>query len=197
MPHFLTSLVLLIALSGQSQAPVGSYKPVGYGGHFIGEPIKVFLRLEPDARSELEVCEQHPKQSICAKLFAAVEKDQRAEITTAVQPDMDNPDTSNDAYNFILDGGKLVKITVPINDLADTMKGFGEPTSDKVVPRHNSDGAKWEDHAYAWDLPGAYVTIYIDNNPVLQDHRPVLVIESREEHARVNSDSIKAVSAPN
>ena|ERR1700693_1624891 len=197
MPHFLTSLVLLVALSGQSQVPAGNFKPVGYGGHFVGEPIKVFLRLEPDARSELEVCEQHPKQSICAKLFAAVEKSQRAEITTAVQPDLDNPDATNDAYNFVLDAGKLVKITVPINNLADTMKTFGDPTSDKVVPCHNSEGAKWEDHSYVWDLPGAYVTIYIDNNPVLQDHRPLLVIESREEHARVDANTIKAVNAPN
>jgi hypothetical protein len=188
---------LIVALSLQLQAPGVNVKPVGFAGHVIGEPIKIFLRLEPDARSEVEVCEQHPTQSACARLFGALDRGQRAEISTAVQPDLDSPDASSDAYNFVLDGGKLVKITAAVNNMSEVMKSFGQPTAEKSVPCHNSAGDKWENRSLEWDTPVAHITIYIDNNPQLQDHRPLLVIESHEEHTRADANSLKAENVPN
>jgi hypothetical protein len=109
-----TASLLLLAFSMLLQTPSADVTPLGAAGHRIGESVKLFLRLEPDARSELEVCDQHPNEIQCVHLLDAVEKGQRAEISTAVPADLDHPD-SNDTYNFVIDGGKLVKITLSLN----------------------------------------------------------------------------------
>jgi len=188
--------LLLLAISGLLQMQSADVKPVGIGGHRIGESVKLFLRLEPDARSEVEVCDQHPDQAMCIKLFGAVEKGQRAEISTTTASDPDEHASFSDTYNFVLDGGKLVKITVSVNDVAEVMKTYGKPSSETVTPHHNDSGAKWEDRVTGWDLPNGYITLLVDNNPVLQDRRPLLVIESREEHARANAGAPKPAIAP-
>jgi hypothetical protein len=112
-----------------------------------------------------------------------VEKGHRAEISTAVPADLDRPDSS-DTYNFVIDGGKLVKIALSVNDVAEVMKTYGKPTNDTVTPHEGVSGAKWENRQCVWDTPAGFITLDTDNNPRLQDHRPLLVLESREEHAR-------------
>ncbi|MGB8543607.1 MAG: hypothetical protein WCD49_18410 [Candidatus Acidiferrales bacterium] len=181
--HPRTASLLLLAFSVLFQTQSADVKPIGAAGHHIGESVKVFLRLEPDARSEIEVCYQHPNEIQCVHLLGAVEKGQRAEISTAVPADLDHPDSS-DTYNFVLDGGKLVKITMSVSDVAEVMKTYGKPASDIVTPHQNDSGAKWENRECMWDTPAGFVTLDADNNPRLQDHRPLLVLESREEHAR-------------
>jgi hypothetical protein len=177
-----TASLLLFAFSGLLQTQTAPAKPLGFAGHNIGESVKIFLRLEPEARDELEVCEQHPDQTMCVHLFAAVEKGQRAEISTAVPADLDHPETSNDTRNFVLDGGQLVKITLSVNDVAEVMNTFGKPASDIVTQHHDDSGARWENRLCVWEMPSGYVTMDADNNPRLQDHRPLLVLESRAEH---------------
>ncbi len=176
--------LLLLAISGVLQTQSADVQPIGIGGHRIGESVKLFLRLEPDARSELEVCHQHPDKAMCVQFFGAVEKGQRAEISTTTASDPDERSAFSDTYNFVLDGGKLVKITVSVNNVAEVMKTYDRPSSETVTPHHNDSGAQWEDRLTAWELPNGYVTLVVDNNPVIQDRRPLLVIESREEHAR-------------
>src|SRR5580700_9986491 len=119
--------LLLLAISGLLQMQSADVKPVGIGGHRIGESVKLFLRLEPDARSEVEVCDQHPDQATCVKLFGAVAKGQRAAVSTTAGSHPDERSAFRDTYNFVLDGGKLVKITVAVNDAAEVMKTYGRP----------------------------------------------------------------------
>jgi|GEM_PF-4632211 len=192
--HPRTASLLLLAFSALFQTQSADVKPIGVAGHYIGESAKVFLRLEPDARSEVEVCYQHPNEIQCVHLLGAVEKAQRAEITTAVPADLDHPDSS-DTYNFVLDGGRLVKITLSVNDVAEVMKTYGKPTTENVTPHQNDSGAKWENRQCVWDTPTGFVTLDADNNPRLQDHRPLLVLESREEHARSAPNAPAAKSA--
>jgi hypothetical protein len=180
-----TASLLLLACSVLLQTPSADVTPLAAAGHRIGESVKLFLRLEPDARSELEVCDQHPNEIQCVHLLDAVEKGQRAEISTAVPADLDHPDSS-DTYNFVIDGGKLVKITLSVNDLAEVMKTYGKPTTDTVTLREGASGVKWENRQCVWDTPAGFVILDVDNKPRLQDHRPLLVLESREEHARSN-----------
>lgn len=180
-----TASLLLLAFSMFLQTPSADVTPLGAAGHRIGESVKLFLRLEPDARSELEVCDQHPNEIQCVHLLDAVEKGQRAEISTAVPADLDHPD-SNDTYNFVIDGGKLVKITLSVNDVAEVMKTYGKPTTDTVTTHEGASGVKWENRQCVWETPAGFITLDADNNPRLQDHRPLLVVESREEHAHGN-----------
>jgi hypothetical protein len=183
-----TASLLLLAFSVLLQTPSADVTPVGAAGHHIGESVKLLLRLEPDARSELEVCDQHPNEIQCVHLLDAVEKGQRAEISTAVPADLDHPD-SNDTYNFVIDGGKLVKITLSVNDVAEVMKTYGKPTTETVTPHEGASGAKWENRQCVWDTPAGFVILDVDNNPRLQDHRPLLVVESREEHTRSTANA--------
>lgn len=187
-----TASLLLLALSALLQMQSAGSNPVGIASHHIGESARVFLRLEPDARSELEVCDQHRAEIQCVHLLAAVEKGQRAEISTAIPADLDHPDAFNDTYNFVLDGGKLVRIALSVNDVAEVMRTYGKPTNDTVTPHQNTSGAKWENRIRLWDTPTGFVTLDEDNNPRLKDHRPLLVIESREEHARTSATTPKS-----
>jgi hypothetical protein len=192
--HPRTASLLLLAISVLSQTPSADVIPVGAAGHHIGESVKLFLRLEPDARSELEVCDQHPNEIQCVHLLDAVEKGKRAEISTAVPADLDHADSS-DTYNFVIDGGKLVKITLSVNDVAEVMTTYGKPTTDTVTQHEGASGAKWENRRCVWDTPAGFITLDADNNPRLQDPRPLLVLESREEHARANPTA-PALKAP-
>lgn len=153
-------------------------------GHYVGEAVTRFLRLEPDAREDVDVCRKNPIRSSCQDLLAAVDSGARTEISTAVPLDLDNPDQPPSSMEFVLAGGKLVKVSMPVNDVSEILKRFGRPSHESVVPSQNASGAKWENHLSVWEAPGIYVTLYQDNNPSLEDHRPLLVMESLEEHTR-------------
>lgn len=156
-------------------------------GHVIGEPVSRFLRLEQDAREDVDVCRHNSIRASCQSLLAAVDNGGRAEVSTETSRDLDNPDKPVVSIEFVLDKGKVVKVTFPVDDVADIAKKFGAPTRESAIPSQNASGAKWEDHLTVWATADVYVTLYQDNNPAAQDHRPLLVMESTEEHAREES----------
>ncbi len=162
---------------------------VEINGHHIGEPAKVFLRLEREARDEVEVCRENPGRSACTHLLAAVDNAQRAEVSTSSPVDSDHPEGDRDTTDFVLDGGKLVKISMLVNTAPDVLKNLGQPSSEKSIPTQNSSGAKWENHLTEWNTPTLYVSLYQDNNPSLHDHRLSLTLESPAEHARDNPEA--------
>ncbi len=164
-------------------------------GHTVGEPIKTFLRLEREARDEVEVCHENPGRPACGHLLDAVEIGKRAEISTTVPADLDHPEGDRETTDFVLDGGKLVKISLLANEVPDALKSLGPPSSEKSIPAQNSSGAKWENHLAVWDTPALYVSLYKDNNPSLHDHRLSLVLESPAEHTRDNPDQEPAKPA--
>jgi hypothetical protein len=172
-------LLLIFALS--VGLPVGlhaqdaSISNADFKGHLIGESIADFLRIEPEARQEADVCRQRTERRRCVELIAAIERGQRAEVSTA------------GSANFVLDAGKLVKLTVLVDDTFENISNsltqkFGSPSKKTPLSSHDSSGRKWENQLYLWDTPLIYLTIYQDNNPVLQDRRPLLVVESHAEH---------------
>jgi hypothetical protein len=158
-------------------------------GHHIGEPVKVFLRLEREARDEVEVCRENPGRSACAHLLAAVDRAQRAEVSTSAPADFDHPEGDRDTTDFVLDGGKLVKITKLVNEAPEELKALGRPSSEKSVPAQNSAGAKWENRVTIWETTSLYVSLSQDNNPSLHDHRFLVVFETPAEHLRENPDA--------
>jgi len=168
--------------------------PVQIRGHFIGEPVERFIHLEADVREELEVCDQHPRASFCQQLVGAMERGDRTEISASITPDLDHPDASKDTINFVLEGKKLVKMTMLLNDMSD-VAALGHPSSESDVASHGAAGAKWTNHLTTWDMQDCYATVYQDNNPSLEDRRPIFTMESREEHARESTGGATAVAA--
>lgn len=183
---------IALSLVAQQTAPAN---PFVIRGHSIGEPIKTFLRLEREARDEVEVCHENPNRLACGHLLDAVEIGKRAEITTTVPADLDHPEGDRDTTDFVLDGGKLVKISMLATEVPDALKTLGPPSSEKSIPAQNSSGAKWENHLTVWDTPAFYVSLYKDNKPSLHDHRLSLVLESPAEHLRDNPDAEPAKPA--
>lgn len=79
--------------------------------------------------------------------------------------------------------GKLVKISLhdlrssehhfqnPHNNniiRLSTIQKFGEPTSQRDSAMMNAMGAHWNDEVLTWELPNAYITLYVWNNPADQ-----------------------------
>lgn len=187
-------ILFLISLPGVAHAQAVDTKPVEIRRHYIGESAGRLLRLEPDAREEVEVCRQHSGYT-CDRLLAGVDGGERTEISTLAPLDLDHPDAAKETMDFVLDGKKLVKITMVVNAASEAMQMLGRQSSETVIPSGNSSGAKWENHLSVWDRPDVYASLFEDNNPVLQDRRPVLIVESRAERAR-EVDSEKQTKAP-
>jgi hypothetical protein len=55
---------------------------------------------------------------------------------------------------------------------------------------------KWESHLTIWHTPTLYVSLYLDNNPSLQDHRLSLTIEAPTEHTRETPEPPTESSKP-
>lgn len=191
----LLASIALIAFSGPLHAQAPNSAPVEIKGHFIGESISDFLRIEPEAQQEVDVCREHKTRPSCDRLIGALDRGQRTEISTS------------DSMDFVLDAGRLVKLTVLVRETTDeaaqalTQK-FGAPASSTNTPNHNSSGAKWQNRLFVWSTIGAYATLYEDNNPSLQDHQPVLVVESQSEHildegeASTNTQALSSNNLP-
>jgi hypothetical protein len=175
-----------------AQQPTPAAAPFEIRGHYIGEPVKRFFRLDFEARGEMEVCRQNPNRPACGHLLDAIEYGKRADISTTVPANPDNPEGDRETTNFILDGGKLVKISMLANAPPEELKSLGRPTTEKSIPAHDTSGAKWENHLTIWDTPTLYVSLYLDNNPALQDHRLTLTIEAPTEHARENPEAAES-----
>jgi hypothetical protein len=181
-------LVLAVTSSvAHAQAPAATGADIN--GHFIGEPVTRFLRLERDAREDVDVCRRNSIRSSCQGLLAAIDSGARTEVSTETSRDLDNPDRPIVSIEFVLDKGKVVKLSFPVDDVAEISKKFGPPTHESTIPSQNPSGTKWEDHLTVWEKSGVYVSLYQDNNPAAQDHRPLLVMESAEEHAREDTAS--------
>lgn len=191
----LIAFLLFLALPGLVRGQSMRATPVEIRGHYIGESTVRFLHLESDAREEVEVCRQHPTASFCERLLNAIERGERAEISTLVRPDLDHPDATADTINFVLDGKKLVKLTMLVSDVSDVGKILGPPSSESATPSQNTSGEKWVNHLTVWDAADVYATLYQDNNPSLQDRRPAFMIETREEHTREAADSPKTAKS--
>jgi hypothetical protein len=187
------------ASRSRAQQPAPAAARLEIRGHYIGEPVKRFFRLDFEARAEMNVCNQNPNRPACGRLLDAIEYGKRADISTTVPADPDNPEGARETTNFVLDGGKLVKISMLVNEPPEELKSLGHPTSEKSIPTQSSSGAKWENHLTIWQSPDLYVELLQDNNPSLTDHRLLLTIEAPAEHTRDNpaSESPKSSSAAN
>jgi hypothetical protein len=184
-------VLILVPAAARAQANTAA-QAVQVQGHFIGESIARFLQLNLEARQDVDVCRQHPASSLCKKLLGAIESGDRAEISTSVAPGLDDDsDTASESITFMFDGKKLVKLTMLVSGVEDANKILGKPSKESDVPSTGPSGQKWSDHVTVWDSAAVYATLYQDNNPSLQDRRPILVIESPEEHTRENPDSQK------
>ena len=181
-----------LATAPRSHAQQPTPAPLEIRGHYIGEPVKRFFRLDLEARAEMNVCNQNPNRPACGRLLDAIEYGKRADISTTVPANPDNPEGDRETTNFILDGGKLVKISMVANAPPEELKSLGRPTSEKSIPAHDTSGAKWENHLTIWDTPTLYVSLYLDNNPAIQDHRLTLTIEAPTEHARENPEAAES-----
>lgn len=180
----LLASIALIAFSGPLHAQMTASAPVEIKGHFIGESIPDFLSKEPEAQQEADVCREHKTRASCESLLGALNRGQRAEVSTSASMD------------FVLDAGRLVKMTVLVSDNADTATDtlthtFGVAANSTSVSSHNSSGASWKNRLFVWDTTGAYATLYEDNNPALQDHQPLLVVESKSEHILDEAEAAK------
>ncbi|MGH9692217.1 MAG: hypothetical protein ACRD4C_14260 [Candidatus Acidiferrales bacterium] len=169
----LSAISIVFPVASRAQAVRVNYAELD--GHFIGETTADFLRIEPDAQQEVDVCRQRPARRTCDRLIAAIDRGQRAEVSNSA------------SVNFVVDGGRLVKLTMLVDGdfddvAADLTKKFGARSSEINLPSQNEMGAKWQNHLVVWDTPNVYVTLYKDNNPSLQDQRAVLIAESQAEH---------------
>lgn len=188
MRRLLVMLCAAVVSASSAQAPAANVAPTEIKGHFMGETIAAFLRMEPEAQQQADLCRQHPDQPGCARLLTAIDHGQRAEISTSGSRD------------FVLDGGKVVRLTMLVDGVADaaavdlTKKFDAQPRKIAILGQSDS-GAKWENYLFAWDTPDAYVTLYEDNSPSLQDRRPLLIVESRTSHGQEYTISAKQLGA--
>src|SRR5579872_3172509 len=187
MKPSLLALVVLLGLPLVLPAQSANFSDADFKGHLIGETVADFLRIEPEAQQEANVCRQRAERHRCVELIAAIDRGQRAEVSTAR------------SANYVLDAGKLVKFTMLVEDNFESSsdalsKRFAALPTKSSMASHNSSGAAWENHLYTWDTPSVYATLYQDNNPLLQDHRPLLIVESHAEHLLDNAGAARATS---
>jgi hypothetical protein len=175
----------LIAFSGPLHAQAPAAAPVEIKGHFIGESISEFLQTEPEAQQEVDVCREHKTRASCDRLIGALDRGQRTEISTS------------DSLDFVLDAGRLVKLTMLLHEQTEQAnqeltRKFGVPATVTDTPNHNSSGANWQNRLFVWSTANAYATLFEDNNPALQDHQPVLEVESLSEHILDQAEAAKS-----
>ena len=181
LPAFI--LVLFASIPGALWAQSSQATYADFKGHFIGETIPDFLRLEPDAQQEVDVCRARPSRRSCERLVGALDRGERAEV-------------SNDSINFVLDAGRLVKLTMLVDDSFDAAVGgltskFGSPSKTLALNSQGKTGEKWQNHQIVWDTPNIHVRLYQDNNPSLPDHRLLIIAESHAEFLLDDSDQAK------
>ncbi len=151
----LGTLFLAIVLSGSAFA---QGKPVSMFGHTLGEPLPATAN---------DVDSYHMKNC------------------TANEPPLDPGIVTCQSlgYNFQFRDGKLVMF----NDkggftLADAIKKFGPPTSQKLEAKQNTFGARWQDRVAEWVLPNCHVRFEEGHDPA--DTHNWILLETREEYSR-------------
>ena len=180
MRHLLGAALLFVICSSLYAQDA----PLALNGHYVGESIEQLLQREPEALQEFDVCKAHPTRSTCDRLIAAVQHGERADISTS------------NGMDFVLEGGRVVKLTMLLNESAEAAKSlltekFVSAPTEKSLPKQNSSGAKWENHLFVWNAPGIYVTLYQDNNPALQNAQPLVEAETQAEHASEDAELAK------
>jgi hypothetical protein len=187
--RLLVILAVTAIAASRAYAGAANLNPSEMKGHSLGETTAAFLSVEPEAQQEADACRQHPDGANCAGLLAALDGGQRAEISTSGRT------------TFTFDAGKLVRLTMPVDDAADAAtleltKQFGPQSRNITIPGQNILGAKWENHVFLWDTPEANVTLYEDNDPSLSRPRLLLVVESRSQaQAKADTVSVKQLGA--
>jgi hypothetical protein len=177
--------MLLVTFSAGLRAQPIDLSPTGVSGHHIGETVSSFLAIEPKAHQFLDSCRRNPSGSQCDRLLGALERGQRAEISTS------------DSSDFVFDRGRLIKLATLVDGATGVLamnltKTLGPRTSEMDIQKQDASGAKWNDNLSVWNESDAYILLFEDNNPSLKArHAPVLVVESPAEHARNASDSAK------
>src|SRR5580704_6150099 len=116
--RYVVSSLLVMALTGLLHAQTADVSVFQVRSHYIGEPVTRFLRLDPNAREEVEICREHSSRSVCNQLLAAIDGDRRGEISVTIPHDLDHPEQATDAIDFVIEAGKVVKLTMPVTDLA-------------------------------------------------------------------------------
>lgn len=188
MKRFLVTITMAAAAMCASHSGArANIKPIEIRGHVIGEPTSAFLRNDREAQAQAEACRQSPAAAGCADLLAALDSGERLALTNSSEMD------------FILDRGKLVRLTTPVDDEADTAAAdlaakIGKRPRKSIIQAANNAGVKWENCLFSWDTSDAYITLYQDNDPSLQDRRPLLVVESRTQ-LREYTVSVKQLAA--
>lgn len=168
MPRLVLMLTATVIIAASTHARAASRQPTEIEGHFIGETMSAFLHAEPEARQQVNLCRQHPDRAKCPRLLTALARGQRTQISTSGSKD------------FILDGRKLVSLTMFVGGAAaiDLTKKFGSPSRQTIIVGQDTYGARWENHLYGWETHDADITLYQDNDPMLQDRRSMLIVES-------------------
>jgi len=182
MRHFLATLFACVTIVSSVSAQDAPSSFIAIHGHFIGESVAAFLSAEPEAQQEADVCRQHAGRPSCARLLAALDRRQRVEISTS------------DSIDFTLDGGKLVKLTMLVDDSFDAASKFGTQARVKTIAGQNALGQKWEDRLMTWELPDVSATVYEDHNPAQQDRRRLLVVEARANMAQAYTVSVQKLT---
>jgi hypothetical protein len=164
-------------------ARAGSISRASIAGHSIGESAAAFLSAEPEAQRKVDACRQSAEEPSCAQLLAALDGRERAEVSTG------------DSMAFLLEEGKLVRITMPADravdaEVTELTKQIGHRPRQIAIAGQSVQGAKWHNSLFVWDAADATVTLYQDNDPSLQDRRPLLVIEARP-HRKGDTVSVK------
>jgi hypothetical protein len=184
------NLLLFVLLPWSLSAQTSKVRPPEIQGHVIGESTAELLSKEPEVQQKVNVCDRNPKGTDCDRLLAAVKSGKRTDVSTSSW------------MNFVLDGGKLAKLTTLVNGvidavIADLTRKFGPQSSKTAFPMRNAIGESWEDQLYVWDTPTLCVRLHEDNNPASQNHHLVLVVESRAEQVREQLDKATQPSLKN
>jgi len=180
-------LIVGLIFAASAGARTSRKGPAAIAGHSIGESAAAFLSAEPETQRAVVACQQGSQEPFCAQLLAALEGRERAEIS------------KGDSTAFLLEGGKLIRLTMPIDQAADAevaelTKEVGHRPRQTAIAGQNIQGAKWVNSLFVWDTPEATVTLYQDNDPSLRDHRPLLVIEARQ-HGKGDTVSVKQLAS--
>src|SRR5271168_1516513 len=74
-------ILLAQATAGNREGVAPSSDTLDIQGHHLGELVARFLRLELDAREDVDVCRHNPSRSLCKSLLDAIDNDARTEVS--------------------------------------------------------------------------------------------------------------------
>jgi hypothetical protein len=192
--------VLLIVLMLAFAPPTfGQQKPVTVKGHTVGEPGTVNCSAEYQRQIGIISSGFHSPylRQIEAKERAAADKE-FAECNLGNWTAGIGEKTPG---SLTYKAGKLVKIKIDLESrydepltgegvLLDVREKFGKPTDTSYEDMINGFGARWRNYFYSWDLPDAYVSLFLDGKPQSEPELlGFLEVMTPEEHAAENAET--------